>query len=98
MADYIKRAEAENSIYATDISWGATLTEIEQHRKALREIPASPVIERQCAKLILEDETGLWICSRCFSGKPTQSYMDRIDSAEVRYCYYCGAKLEVDNG
>ena len=35
-------------------------------------------------------------CSECGYPIPTDNRLDYIDKSEVRYCYYCGAKMEVE--
>ena len=35
-------------------------------------------------------------CSECGYPIPTDNRFDYIDKSEVRYCYYCGAKMEVE--
>lgn len=47
---------------------------------------------------IKDNETGVPICSVCHSGKPVKavcsSVVDRdLKSYEIRYCYYCGARM-----
>jgi len=37
-----------------------------------------------------------WDCSECGYPIPTDNRLDYIDKSEVRYCYYCGAKMEVE--
>lgn len=33
-------------------------------------------------------------CRHCESGKPTKSFDHKLNSREIRYCYYCGRKVE----
>ena len=63
-------------------------------------IPAADVREVVHGKWIPDDETGLPICSNCFSGKPKScvctSVIDHhLHNKEIRYCYFCGADMRV---
>lgn len=65
----------------------------------LRTVPAADVVEVRHARWIKDDETGEPICSVCYSGKPTKSICSSViehtlNNHEIRYCYYCGAKMD----
>ena len=61
--------------------------------------PAADVVEVRHARWIKDDETGEPICSACRSGKPTKCTCSpviehKLNNYEIRYCYYCGAKMD----
>lgn len=39
-------------------------------------------------------ESGHIVCSYCGSGKPKRHGLGKISDREIRYCYYCGAKMD----
>lgn len=62
-------------------------------------IPAADVVEVRHGRWIKDDETGEPICSVCHSGKPTRAVCSsviehKLNNHEIRYCYYCGAKMD----
>lgn len=35
-------------------------------------------------------------CSACGSNKPTKAHDHKLASREVRFCYFCGAKMDLE--
>lgn len=103
MKEYIER-EAVMQAFA-DFAWNSNhsgLVPAPQWNHAVeivRDFPAADVVEVRHGRWILDDETGVPICSECHSGKPTKcvcsSVIDHtLGNHEIRYCYYCGAKMD----
>ena len=72
--------------------------EVERAWFVIDSIPAADVRPVVHGKWIPDDETGLPICSNCFSGKPKScvctSVIDHhLHNKEIRYCYFCGADM-----
>lgn len=65
----------------------------------VRSIPAADVAPVRHGRWIKDDETGEPICSVCHSGKPTRAVCSsviehKLNNHEIRYCYYCGARMD----
>lgn len=67
----------------------------------IKAIPAAAadVVEVRHGRWIKDNETGEPICSICYSGKPTRAVCSsviehKLNNHEIRYCYYCGAKMD----
>jgi len=65
----------------------------------IKTIPAADVVEVRHGRWIKDDYTGEPICSVCHSGKPTKCVLSSevqhtLGNHEIRYCYYCGAKMD----
>ena len=98
MAEYIER-EAVFTLLAK-VSDGYLYIEVETEHlmDRVRAIPAADVKPVVRGKWIPDDETGLPICSKCFSGKPkscvcTSAIDHHLHDREIRYCYFCGADM-----
>ena len=64
----------------------------------IENLPAADVRENKRGRWIQDDETGVPICSVCFSGKPTRCVCSsviesEIRDREIRFCYFCGADM-----
>lgn len=60
----------------------------------LDEIPAADVVEVVHAKW---EFNGICTsCSACGSNKPTKAHDHKLASREVRFCYFCGAKMDLE--
>lgn len=85
----IKRNSVENIIFAKAME--TTFNMIEQ---AVREVPAADVVEVVHAKW---EFNGICTsCSACGSNKPTKAHDHKLASREVRFCYFCGAKMDLE--
>ena len=71
----------------------------------IRNIPAADVVERKTGKWIeirmgsinpLTGRAGVYVgCSECHASIPSDSQLDFIDESDCKFCYNCGAKMEV---
>lgn len=62
--------------------------------RGVQEIPAADVVEVVHAKWVFN---GICTsCSACGSNKPTKAHDHKLASREVRFCYFCGAKMDLE--
>lgn len=63
---------------------------------AVTNIPsAADVVERKTASWIEDGyNAGHLVCSKCGSEKPIAVESGRLASFEIKYCYFCGAKMD----
>ena len=69
--------------------------------RRIEEIPTADVVPVRHGRWIKDGETGEPICSVCYSGKPTRAVCSsviehKLKNYEIRYCYYCGARMDGD--
>lgn len=92
--DYVKRSDVHKAFqpkYAPAIN--------KTFAAMIDSVPAADVVEVRHGRWIKDDETGEPICSVCHSGKPTRAVCSsviehKLNNHEIRYCYYCGAKMD----
>lgn len=67
----------------------------------IKEFPAADVRPVKRGRWISDDETGVPICSVCYSGKPTKcvctsAIEHKLGDSEIRFCYFCGADMRTE--
>lgn len=72
---------------------------------AVEDYPAADMVERKTGKWIeirmgsinpLTGRAGVYVgCSECHASIPSDSQLDFIDESDCKFCYNCGAKMEV---
>lgn len=99
MVEYIKREEAIDACFN---GWNNNAHDCAAN---IRNIPAADVVERKTGKWIeirmgsinpLTGRAGVYVgCSECHASIPSDSQLDFIDESDCKFCYNCGAKMEV---
>ena len=85
MAEYIERQKVIDITAET----GALETQ-----RRVQEIPAADVAPVVHAKWVFN---GICTsCSACGSNKPTKAHDHKLASREVRFCYFCGAIMDLE--
>ena len=93
--EYIEREAANREFLHAPMTGDEKILAI----RRINSIPAADVAEVRHGYWIKDDETGEPICSVCHSGKPTRAVCSSVvehtlSNHEIRYCYYCGAKMD----
>ena len=93
MTDYIER-DIWKSL-PDDLPYKASV------KRVLMQAPAADVRPVVRGRWISDDETGLPICSVCYSGKPTKcvctsAIEHKLGDFEIRFCYFCGADMRTE--
>ena len=69
----------------------AVISEIERFVKSQLAADVAPVVHAKW------EFNGICTsCSACGSNKPTKAHDHKLASREVRFCYFCGAKMDLE--
>jgi len=98
--EYISKAKATSFPFANDQydhvhADPHFIAGCETYKEWLNSIPAADVVERKTASWIEDGyNAGHLVCSKCGSEKPIAVESGRLASFEIKYCYFCGAKMD----
>ena len=85
MAEYIERQKV------IDITAETGALETQRRVQALPAADVAPVVHAKW------EFNGICTsCSACGSNKPTKAHDHKLASREVRFCYFCGAKMDLE--
>lgn len=94
MAEYIERDALLSDLEAAEKHKGMGMVIAQTLKRYVKRVPAADVVEVVHAKWVFN---GICTsCSACGSNKPTKAHDHKLASREVRFCYFCGAKMDLE--
>ena len=94
MAEYIERDAVLKDLEAAEKHGGMGMIIANTLKQYVKRVPAADVVPVVHAKWVFN---GICTsCSACGSNKPTKAHDHKLASREVRFCYFCGAKMDLE--
>lgn len=94
MAEYIERDAVIRDLEEAEKHKGMGMVVAQTLKQYVKRVPAADVAPVVHAKWVFN---GICTsCSACGSNKPTKAHDHKLASREVRFCYFCGAKMDLE--
>lgn len=95
MAEYIERDAVIRDLEEAEKHKGMGMVVAQTLKQYVKRVPAADVAPVVHAKWVFN---GICTsCSACGSNKPTKAHDHKLASREVRFCYFCGAKMDLED-
>lgn len=95
MAEYIERDAVLSDLEAAEKHGGMGMIIANTLKRYVKRVPSADVAPVVHAKWVFN---GICTsCSACGSNKPTKAHDHKLASREVRFCYFCGAKMDLED-